>query len=91
MEASQMLDVVHYFFEEDMRYGSLEGAQLHTSVREQIYGTMYGYDYKYGVGRNRSVGRDGAEAPSVKPYVPATEFDPDSHDPFGGVLEVPIS
>jgi hypothetical protein len=90
MEASQMVDVIHYYFDEDMRYGSLEGAQLHSSVREQIFGAMYGYDYKYTLGKNRTVDTDGNEHLTVKPYIPATEFDPDSADPFGGVLDAPI-
>jgi len=73
-----------------MRYGSLEGAQLHSNVREQIFGVMYGIPYKYSIGSNRTVGSDGVERPTVKPYVPPTEFDADSADPFGGVLDTPI-
>lgn len=86
-----MTDVLHYYFDEDMRYGSLEGAQLHSSVREQIFGVMYGYDYKYSIGKNRVTRSDGAEELAVKPYIPATEFDPDSNDPFGGLLDSPIN
>ena len=85
-----MLDVLHYYFDEDMRYGSAEAAELHSNVREQIFGVMYGTTYKYGIGKNRTVGSDGVERPTVKPYVPPTEFDADSADPFGGVLDSPI-
>lgn len=91
MEASNMLDVIHYYFDEDMRYGSIEASQLHSKVREQLYGALYGYDYMYGVGKNRTVGEDGSEELVVKPYIPATEFDPDSADPFGGVLDAPFN
>lgn len=85
-----MLDVLHYYFDEDMRYGSLEAAELHSSVRTQMFGVMYGTTYRYGVGQNRTVGSDGEERPTVKPYVPPTEFDADAADPFGGVLDAPI-
>ena len=85
-----MLDVIHYYFDEDMRYGSLEGAELHSNVRQQLFGVMYGKSYSYGVGRNRTVGSDGEEELAVKPYIPPTEFKADSHDPFGGVLDSPI-
>jgi hypothetical protein len=90
MEASRMLDVIHYYFDEDMRYGSTEGAQLHSSVREQLFGSMYGYDYLYGLGQNRVRDTKGEEGLEIKPYMPATEFNPDSANPFGGVLDVPI-
>jgi len=86
-----MIDVLHYYFDEDMRYGSLEAAQLHSAVREQIFGVMYGYDYKYSIGKNRTTGADGSEELAVKPYIPATEFDPDSSNPFGGLLEPPTN
>lgn len=86
-----MVDVIHYYFDEDMRYGSLEAAQLHSTVREQIFGAMYGYDYKYSLGKNRVTRSDGEEQLAVKPYIPATEFNPDSADPFGGILDAPIS
>tara|TARA_B110000503_G_scaffold126803_1_gene195821 strand:- start:10177 stop:10452 length:276 start_codon:yes stop_codon:yes gene_type:complete len=91
MDASEMLDVLHYYFDEDFRYGSLEGAQLHSNVRDQIFGVMYGTTYKYGMGKNRTVGSNGEEELAVKPYVQPTEFDPDSEDPFGSVLDAPIS
>lgn len=85
-----MLDVLHYYFDEDLRYGSLEGAELHSNVREQIFGVMYGTTYRYGIGRNRSVGTNGEDSLAVKPYIPPTEFDSDSVDPFGGLLDAPI-
>lgn len=90
MEATKMLDVIHYYFDEDMRYGSVEASHLHSNVREQLYGSLYGYDYRYGVGKNRTAGADGTENLTVKPYIPATEFDPDSSNPFGGILDSPI-
>ncbi len=86
-----MLDVIHYYFDEDFRYGSVEAAQLHSNVREQIFGVMYGRTYQYGLGRNRTVGADGSEELTVKPYIPPTEFNPDSANPFGGVLDAPLS
>jgi hypothetical protein len=47
MESSDMLDVVHYLFEEDMRYSTGEEAEAVSKTRETFYRDLYGYDYKY--------------------------------------------
>lgn len=49
MEASDMLDVLHYFIEEDMHYSSAEEADGRSRSREIIYQDFYGYPYKYAV------------------------------------------
>lgn len=42
-----MLDVIHYFFEEDYRYTSTEQADFKDNFRETIYGKLYDVKYEY--------------------------------------------
>lgn len=47
MEASEMLDVLHYFLEEDL-YVRDKGETASKSVtREKLYREFYGHEYKY--------------------------------------------
>jgi hypothetical protein len=52
MEASDMLDVIHYFIEEDMNYSSSEQADGRSRTREILYQDFYGQNYKYATSRN---------------------------------------
>lgn len=84
-----MVDVIHYFFDEDMRYGSYESALMHGKLREHVYGSLYEKEYKYAM--KDSTSSDGSSLEGeTKPYVPPTEFDPDSSSPFGSALDAPI-
>lgn len=89
LDSADMVDVIHYFFDEDMRYASYESALMHSKLREQIYGSLYEKHYKYPIkdsaGSSASSADDG-----VKPYVPPTEFNPESSNPFGSTLDAPI-
>jgi hypothetical protein len=92
MELRDMLDVVHYFFEEDSRYRSAEEAEGISAVRSALY-NMYGMTYKYGVKANtRPSSGDSfySDPDEVKPFIPPTQFDPESSNPFGAVLDAPI-
>ena len=46
-----MLDVLHYYFEENFSHVSLEHAQRISSVRESTYQSLYGVDYPYSITR----------------------------------------
>lgn len=100
-----MLDVVHYMFEEDTaRLSTAEQADAISSMRTSVYG-LYSKSYKYGTkSTSSSSGRkyiteddapglglpvDGEEL-ALKPFVPPTEFNPESSMPFGGVLDAPL-
>ena len=86
-----MLDVVHYFFEQDSRYSSAEEAEAVTRMRSQIYSGLYGTTYKYAVKTSSSPGASGSgDDMALKPYVPPTEVDLDSPLPYGSVLDAPI-
>jgi hypothetical protein len=94
MELSDMVDVLHYLFEEDSRFGTAEEAEALSSLRTALYSTMYNITYRYPVkssgSRSKSSNEFSPSTEELKPYIPPTEFDPDSHNPFGSVLDAPI-
>jgi len=104
MEATEMTDVVHYLMEEDMRYGSVEEAEAVSAYRSQLY-LLYGKTYRYAISTRKQNGRSyvpknatsdfGFDDPAfntgeTKPYVPPTDFNPDSVLPFGSDLDAPL-
>jgi hypothetical protein len=102
MEASDMLDTLHYLFEEDTTYTSSEQYESRDSVRKIVYRTFYNKVYNYSPNGPQSsdfnsndYGFDTLDAPvnaipnvtkEVKPYFPPTQFDPESANPFGNAL-----
>jgi hypothetical protein len=89
LDSADMVDVIHYFFDEDMRYASYESALMHSKLREQIYGSLYEKHYKYAMKDSSSLDVSSVDE-GIKPYVPPTEFNPESSNPFGSVLDAPI-
>ena len=59
MEARDMLDVIHYFFEEDMFYSSAEQAEGRDRARQQIYQQFYESEYPYAVNVGNSMNASG--------------------------------
>lgn len=91
MELSDMLDVIHYFYEEDLNFSSHEQMQMAEKRRVHIYKEMYLTEYKYQVSASSDVVEPFDPAGGgTKPYIPPTEFDPDSYNPFGSALDAPI-
>ena len=111
LAASDMVDVIHYFFEDDMNFTSGEQAEARSKSREKIYSTMYGRPYKYAIKDTKSQQNqfidpdtipfdDGPDLSGIKPfdpvkeptksYIPATDFNPESANPFGGTLDAPM-
>lgn len=99
-----MTDVLHYYLEDDMRYSTAEEAEAVTSYRTQLY-LEYGTTYKYGVSSKKQTGKSympknasedyGFDDPllaseETKPYVPPTDFNPNSAMPFGSLLDAPL-
>lgn len=88
-----MLDVVHYLFEEDSRYSSAEEAESVSAMRSSIYGRLYETTYRYGIkprGKSGQMDSSFNDSNELKPYIPPTEFDPTSTNPFGSALDAPI-
>jgi len=107
MEVSDMLDVIHYLFEEDAIVTSEAEFDTKNSARDVIYETVYGRKFAYSAKKSKDFNdadgqyssepfdAEGNYIPSktnnVKPYVPPTNFNPDSENPFGGILrEAPL-
>jgi len=107
LEVSDMLDVIHYLFEQDAIVTSEAEFDTKNSARDVIYQTVYGRDFAYSTKNSKNYSsssesyssdpfdENGNYIPSktnyVKPYVPPTNFDPDSENPFGGILrEAPL-
>jgi hypothetical protein len=103
MEASEMLDVVHYYFEADARYASGEEAEAVSKLRTSLY-KLYEKPYIYAF-KNSSRGQSGRtyvngndedllptefSPQESKSFTPATKVDAESHLPFGPVLDAPI-
>jgi hypothetical protein len=59
MEASDMLDVLHYFFEEDLFYSSAEQAEGRDRSRVAIYEDFYNSSYAYSVSSTSTAGGQG--------------------------------
>jgi hypothetical protein len=106
LDAPDMVDIIHFFFEEDsFRYESGEQAEAVSKGRAELY-KMYGTTYTYGVSGKRGnttrkyVGKDSGfdfednpfdDVPKpVKPYIPPTQFDPDSGLAIDGALDAPL-
>lgn len=47
LEASDMLDVIHYLFEDDVLSASGDHIEYKDTFRDNLYGEMYKYNYKY--------------------------------------------
>ena len=115
MESEEMVDVLHFLFEDDINVYSAEQQESKNQARAVVYDSLYGKTYKYGIGKSsggRSGGQtyaDGSTIPSEgffgeteitefdptvpqvrKPYVPPTDFNPDSPLPFGKDLDAPL-
>ena len=105
MEASEMVDVIHYLFEEDAsRYSSGEQAEAVSAMRTQLY-LSYNKTYRYATKSSSNPGKTympkgaaadyGFDDPIVpdtatKAYIPPTEFNPESYLPFGSDLDAPL-
>lgn len=89
MDASDMLDVIHYFFEEDNNFVSQEHAIITERRRIRLYKSMYEKDYAYAV-IEKPTSKTSEGGVEIKPYIEPTEFDPEASNPFGGILDSPI-
>jgi hypothetical protein len=47
MEASDMLDVIHYFYDDDNRYNGYDEAKIVSGFRDAVYRIMYKTDYSF--------------------------------------------
>ena len=102
LEVSDMLDVIHYLFEEDAVISSEAEFETKNNARDIIYETVYDRKFAYSAKKKKDFDeysddyssepfdKSGNYVPStknyVKPYIPPTNFDPDASNPYSGVL-----
>jgi hypothetical protein len=105
MDMSDMLDVMHFYMEEDFSQASTsEQSEAKDKARGLIYKSLYNQTYTFGKSSKdyqtaNSSGEfyedeeiipvDPLKEPT-KSYVPATDFNPESPKPFGDLLDAPI-
>lgn len=116
-----MLDVLHYFLEEDLLSTTKEESVSKSENRERIYKQFYDMEYKYAHKKMEEIDSeiqpkqystsptqiDGYDMDTTaeelsslrafnpkdnpaKPFVPATDFDGTSAQPFGNLLDAPL-
>jgi hypothetical protein len=54
MESSDMLDVAHYFLEEDFSASSSEQAEARSRLRTTLYESLYSKEYRYKMSNTRT-------------------------------------
>lgn len=89
LDSSDMLDVLHYFFEEDTNFVSKEHAVYTDARRKKLYEVLY--ETEYGFGMSEKDGANSYVDGGTKPYIPPTEFDADSGLPFSDFLDAPLN
>jgi hypothetical protein len=74
LDASDMLDVIHYIFEEDILVSSEDEEQFKSATREALYDIFYGKPYKYKARKSSNAenvfGADGEIYENLKPFDP---------------------
>lgn len=108
LDSPDLLDVLHYMYEQDLFEASQELQEAKDKSRVLIYETLYERDYPYGSSLTKAPNYDdlpfgeedmddmpvplNPKAISSRPkaYVPATAFNPNSPNPYDGVLDAPM-
>lgn len=72
-----MVDVLHFYFEEDITATSGEQMEARSEARSVIYRTLYGTNYKYAMSKSdRGYNSDGSKLPDDGFYGDLEPFDP---------------
>jgi hypothetical protein len=107
MPAPDMLDVLHYFFEDDLNFSTPEQAEAREKTRSSIYQELYNSTYKYASNGKDFIGEgvdepedDSGEEEEINPFtvkekaksfIKPTEFNPEAENPFGKLLDGPMA
>ena len=75
MSSTNMVDVIHYFFETDLTSDNPEYAEVKSDVRSMIYRDLYDTEYIYGVKKSQRTSTAASDQPFSN--TPA-QFDPDT-------------
>jgi len=103
MEAADMLDVIHYFFEDDLAVSTAEQQQARSDTRSSVYRTLYGTNYKYAIKSSSGSGSnsftaDGNLIPTdgffgdedITPFDPTSNNEPKPVKPFVPATEMDV-
>jgi hypothetical protein len=105
LDAADMLDVIHYIYEDDLFVAGEGMIEAKDKARSVIYSEMYGRTYKHGADQDMRMPEDlplndeldlpvpvDPKAMSSRPkaYTPATKFNPNAANPYVGVLDAPL-
>lgn len=96
-----MLDVLHYYMEEDFKVPSSEVADARDKARAIIYKSLYNQEYKFGttsktqtsptaMGFEEDIVPVDPTTGPTKSYFPPTDFNEQAVKPFGDVLDAPF-
>lgn len=104
LQASDMLDVIHYIFEDDALATTAEHGDAKDRFRIAIYEGLYGQSYDYGstvatyLPDAPEASHDYGDVPpafnarggKTKAYIPPTKFNESLVNPYEGVLDAPL-
>lgn len=100
-----MVDVLHYFFEEDLFFSSIEQADARSRVRETVYSDFYNTSYAYATrssnqtfNKNFDIEDEEEIVPfdplqkqvPTKPYITPTQVNAANAQPFGSLIDSPL-
>jgi hypothetical protein len=95
LDASDMLDVIHYIFEEDVMVSSEDEEQFKSATREALYDVFYGKPYKYKSRKssaNTVFGADGEIYEDLKPFDPTNNSQGNQNPTsFGVGIDEPLN
>lgn len=86
MEATDMLDVIHYFFEDDLNYSTPEQAEARDKMRSSLYGQLYQTTYKYATGANSSKSQASYKDFDLEPEITPVELKERKVDSFNPAM-----
>lgn len=105
LDAADMLDVIHYIYEDDLFVAGEGMVEAKDRARSVIYSELYGRTYKHGSDSDTTMPYDlplndepdlpvplDPKAMSSRPkaYRPPTKFNPNAVNPYVGVLDAPL-
>ena len=97
-----MVDVLHYYFEEDMRFSTAEQADAQNRVRETVYRDFYNMRYPYAnqsTVKNFDIEEEEEEVTPfdpmqkqvpTKPFIAPTQVNAAFDKPFGSLIDAPL-
>jgi hypothetical protein len=78
--SSDMIDVLHFMFEEDMFTATGEEAEHKSKVRTTLYREFYDKDYGYKISSSEGYASGGDLLPPLDEEYEIKQFDPDSRE-----------